>query len=239
MMEPAVQSPTAVSALRPDEQLAREWALFQSVDSGEIGGFAACWETDRPVVVVGRNSRMSDHVSADTCEADGVAVLRRFSGGGAVILGAGCLNYAVAVPFDASPHLLDVGASFQFLLGRIVSVLALPGLRIEGQTDIAMHGRKISGSAQRRGRRALIHHGTLLYDFDPALATRYLKEPARQPAYRGGRRHGEFIGNLPLDGATLRARLAIAWAELVPCAAAPRSPRDAAGTADRSSATRA
>ena len=74
-----------------------------------------------------------------------------------------------------------------------------------------LRGRKVSGNAQRRGRRALIHHGTLLYDFDPGLAARYLKEPARQPAYRAARRHAEFIGNLPLSAETIRARLETAW----------------------------
>jgi lipoate---protein ligase len=234
-------------AWSPEEQLAREWALFQSVEAGELGGCWTCWEVDRPVVVVGRNSRTSDEVKADTCDADGVTVLRRFSGGGAVVLAAGCLSYAVAVPFHRSPHLADIAATFRFLLGRIVGALALPGLRIEGQADIAIDGRKVSGSAQRRGRRALIQHGTLLFDFDPSLATRYLKEPARQPAYRAGRRHAEFIGNLPVDSTTLRERLASAWAGFLPLdveSEANRgdrrgSPRDAPGTTDGSLARRA
>ena len=37
----------------------------------------------------------------------------------------------------------------------------------------------------------------------------------RQPAYRGARNHAEFMGNLPLDSKTLRARLETAWAGLV------------------------
>ena len=41
----------------------------------------------------------------------------------------------------------------------------------------------------------------------PGLAARYLREPARRPAYRAARRHAEFIGNLPLSAETIRARL--------------------------------
>jgi lipoate---protein ligase len=202
-------------ALSPGEHLAREWALFQAVDSGESDGFSTCWEADRSVVVVGRNSRASDHMIPDACTADGVEVLRRFSGGGAVVLGPGCLNYAVALTFDSHPRLVDVAASFRLLLDRLVAVLEIPGLSIDGQADIALDGRKVSGNAQRRGRRAMLHHGTLLYDFDPRMASRYLKEPVRQPAYRGGRTHAQFMGNLPLDSRTLRARLETAWAGLV------------------------
>jgi lipoate-protein ligase A len=145
-----------------------------------------------------------------------VPVLRRFSGGGTVILGPGCLNYALALPLVSQPRLADVAASFQLLLGRIVTALAVPRLAIEGRTDLTLDGRKVSGNAQRRGRRALLHHGTLLYDFDPALATRYLKEPARRPAYREERGHAAFMGNLPLDRERVRACLATAWADLVP-----------------------
>jgi lipoate-protein ligase A len=87
----------------------------------------------------------------------------------------------------------------------------MPGLSVAGETDLAFRGRKVSGNAQRRGRRALIHHGTLLFEFDARLATRYLKEPARQPAYRVGRRHAAFLGNLPLSVETIRARLESAW----------------------------
>jgi lipoate-protein ligase A len=73
--------------------------------------------------------------------------------------------------------------------------------------DLVFRGRKVSGSAQRRGRRAILHHGTILYDFDASLATRYLKEPARQPPYRAGRRHSDFLGNLPLSRSAVFAAL--------------------------------
>ncbi len=202
-------------ALTPREHLAREWALFQAVDSGASDGVAMCWEADRPVVIVGRNSSASDHVIPDACQADGVEVLRRFSGGGAVVLGPGCLNYAVALSLDAHPRLVDVAGSFRLLLASIVTLLGIPGLSIDGQADIVLDGTKVSGNAQRRGRRAMLHHGTLLYDFDARTASRYLKEPVRRPAYRGARSHAEFMGNLPLDPQTLRARLETAWAGLV------------------------
>jgi lipoate-protein ligase A len=71
---------------------------------------------------------------------------------------------------------------------------------------LVVDGRKVSGNAQRRGRRALLHHGTLLYAFDPALAERYLREPRRRPPYRATRTHAEFMGNLPLSADALRVR---------------------------------
>lgn len=198
----------------PEEQLARDLALFQAVETGSARNRCRCWHATRPVVVVGRHGNVADEVLHETCRADNVRVLRRFSGGGAVVLAPGCLNYAVVLPFASRPELTDVAGSFQFILRRIVAALGVSGLSLAAETDLVLAGRKVSGNAQRRGRRALIHHGTLLYGFDPELATRYLKEPARQPAYRAARRHAEFIGNLPLSADTIRERLEAAWSAL-------------------------
>jgi lipoate---protein ligase len=200
------------TSLDPEEQLTREWALFQSVESGAPGIRCRYWQATRPVVVVGRSSLPAADVSLDVCRDDRVPVLRRFSGGGAVVLGPGCLNYAVVLPLVSSPELINVAASFHLILGRIVAALGISGLSLAGGTDLVLDGRKVSGNAQRRGRRALIHHGTLLCGFDSRLATRYLKEPSRQPAYRAARRHAEFMGSLPLSVEAVQARLETAWA---------------------------
>jgi lipoate-protein ligase A len=205
-----------VEPLSPQDRLALEWNLFQSTESGTSTGFCWTWEATRPVVIVGRSHHTAEDVILDACAADGVPVLRRFSGGGTVVLGPGCLNYAVALPLVSQPGLADVAASFRLVLGRIVTALGIPGVAIEGRTDLAIGGKKVSGNAQRRGRRALLQHGTLLYNFDPALALRYLKEPARRPAYRAERNHSAFMGNLPLDRERVQASLASAWTGLVP-----------------------
>ena len=155
---------------------------------------------------------IADDVIQEACRDDGVRVLRRFSGGGAVVLGPGCLNYAVALSLVSRPELADVAASFQFILGRIVAALGIPGLSIAGGTDLALDGRKVSGNAQRRGRRALIHHGTLLYDFDPA-ACDPLPEGAGPPAGipRGPTPHASSSATFRSPAETIRARLETAW----------------------------
>ena len=84
--------------------------------------------------------RVADDVIQDACRADRVRVLRRFSGGGAVVLGPGCLNYAVVLSLVSWPELANVSASFQFILGRIVAALGVPGLALAGGTDLVLAG---------------------------------------------------------------------------------------------------
>jgi lipoate-protein ligase A len=201
------------SARDPDptaeQHLDQEWRLFQRLDAGSSGCLLRTWEASDPVIVVGRNTPIAGHVLQDACRRDGIGVLRRVTGGGAVVVGPGCLNYAIGLSLVSRPELADVAASFVTILNWLVQAIGVDGLTIEGGSDLVWDGRKVSGNAQRRGRNALLHHGTLLYNFDASLASRYLMEPLRQPAYRSRRRHADFIGNLPLTGDELQRRLGV------------------------------
>ena len=61
----------------------------------------------------------------------------------------------------------------------------VPGIERAGISDLAIGGRKFSGSAQQRKRRFLLHHGTLLYGFDIPSIGRYLRLPARSRTTAG------------------------------------------------------
>lgn len=190
-----------------DAHLAAEMALFRSAEQCASDEVLRFWETTEPAIILGRSSRPAEDVLEEASRADGVPIIRRFTGGGTVVVGAGCLNYALVLSLDVRPELTDVAASFRLILERIASALNVADLTIGGHSDLVLRGRKVSGNAQRRGRRTLLHHGTLLYGYDAHLAGRYLREPARRPAYRGARRHADFLGNLPLTPETIRARL--------------------------------
>ena len=105
-------------------------------------------------------------------------------------------------------------------LDRICRAVNLD-LTQEGSSDLALVGRKISGNAQQRKRTHLLHHGSLLYAFDAALVTRYLKMPARRPDYRADREHVDFVTNLPTDAERLRTSLCAVWDVAEPLSAWP------------------
>ena len=199
-----------------EQQLGRDLQLFQRVEDGAADYGWRLWEADTPAVVLGRFGNAATEVFERQCQQDRVRVVRRCSGGGAVVVGPGCLNFAVVFALPVHPELVDVARSFGILLHRIAGVLTIEGLSVAGGTDLVVDGRKVSGNAQRRGRRALLHHGTLLYDLDPSLAARYLREPRRQPAYREGRRHADFMGCLGVPREVLAERLSEGLTALAP-----------------------
>ncbi len=195
------------------ENLALDEALLLEAEAGQGGEVLRLWEWPHPAVVLGSGCVLRDDVDEAACAADGVPVLRRSSGGGTVLLGSGCLLYTLVLACDRSPALGAVRASYGYILERISEALAdiVPGVEQAGISDLAAGGRKFSGNAQQRKRIFLLHHGTLLYNFDLARIGRYLRPPARQPEYRDGRDHLAFVMNLPCPGDKLRRRLRTAW----------------------------
>lgn len=195
----------------PHDNVALDAALFHALEATGAGETLRFWESQRTAVIVGSLGGIPRQVHEDACLADGVPIIRRLSGGGAVVVARGCLNYSLVLSLEARPELSRVPQSYGLILRRIVDALQVPGLSIQGLSDLAIERRKVSGSAQRRGRRALLHHGTFLYAFDIDSLDRYLKEPERQPAYRAGRRHAAFVANAPLEPQAIAAALIRAW----------------------------
>ncbi len=171
------------------------------------------WEWPRPAVVVGAAGKLAEEIDENACRADDVPIGRRSSGGGTVLLGGGCLLYSLILRFDRDPALADLRASYRFILGNILNGLnpLVPELTLQGTSDLALGDRKFSGNAQQRKRTNLLHHGTLLYALDATSLARYLQPPPRQPEYRGGRVHADFVTNLPIDGTTLKRMMKEIW----------------------------
>src|SRR5262249_43560081 len=143
----------------------------------------------------------------------GVPVWRRASGGGAVLLGGGCLCFSLVLAYDRSPQLRGVRSSYVAILDVVRKALmsVLPDIVRCGITDLSVERRKFSGNAQQRKQNYLLHHGTLLYGFDIDRVERYLRQPARQPEYRNNRDHRSFLMNLPIDPTRLKELLRSAW----------------------------
>jgi len=194
------------------ENLALDEALLLDAEAGgpEV---LRLWRWQNHAVVLGAGGRIADDVHEDACQADGVPIQRRSSGGGTVLLGPGCLLFSLILRFDRDPALSDLHASYRFILGRILAGLtpyASP-LALQGSSDLTLAERKFSGNSQQRKRTHLLHHGTLLHAFDPSPTARYLKSPPRQPEYRQQRDHVDFLTNLPVGGAMLEQILREVW----------------------------
>jgi len=82
------------------------------------------------------------------------------------------------------------------------------GLHADQSGDLKVGDRKAGGSALKRRRRAMLLHGTILAQAEIEVLVRALNHPSREPHYRFGRSHADFLINLgAVDAAALETEL--------------------------------
>jgi lipoate-protein ligase A len=195
--------PTLAENLALDEAL-----LDEAEQSSEPCETLRLWEWLSPAVVVGRASRLVDEVHLDYCDAHHIPVLRRSSGGCAVLIGPGCLLYSVVLCLTKRPELTVLDAAHRFVLAHLQAAWQACNVSVSvaGTSDLLYGGRKFSGNSLRYKRQNLLYHGTLLCDFtsadpdctfDMGLFGKCLRHPPREPEYRAGRKHDDFVTRVP------------------------------------------
>jgi lipoate-protein ligase A len=150
-------------------------------------------EGSSKAIVMGISSKPSEWVHPSAVE-DAIPVIRRFSGGGTVVVDQDTLFVTFIfnsdpLPFDPFPEPI-----LRFTETLYQSVFNHPEFKVQGN-DYTMGPRKCGGNAQyiRKGR--FLHHTTFLWDYDP-LNMNYLLHPKKMPAYRNNRPHTDFICRL-------------------------------------------
>ena len=196
-----------------DHLVADDYSLH-ACDQGLIGASLRLWQVRGPMVVMGYGNVLEKEVHVVACQQRGTPMHRRSSGGGAVYLDDGCLNYSLLLPIDSHAALASVTTTNQWIMERQRQILAslLEGaVTCEGDTDLAWNGIKVSGNAQRRLRQACLFHGSILCQASLEDMGQVLSHPSREPSYREGRSHAQFVRNTELDPAELAKALLQAW----------------------------
>lgn len=192
-----------------EQALAERWAELPASEQPVV---LYLWQTAQSAVVLGLSGKAEEEVYVDTCLREGVSILRRRSGGGTVLHGPGNLCYSFLLPIAMHGALAQVDRSFVWISSWWIEILRSLGVpaRFQGYSDIAVpcpgNGEalcKVSGNAQWRKRGYILQHGTLLLDFALEGISACLREPNKQPDYRGRRSHGDFLANLGELGITI------------------------------------
>lgn len=165
------------TCFEPEFNLAAEEYLFTSAGQEPT---LILWQ-NRPSVIIGRNQNTSAEISSRYAEENGIRVVRRNTGGGAVYHDLGNLNYSFILPDESS------AAGFRSLSEPLAQVLRAIGVPVEitGRNDLTLYGKKISGTAQYRRDTHILHHGTLLHSVDLDRMTRVLNVDAEKIESKG------------------------------------------------------
>ncbi|HTV76055.1 MAG TPA: lipoate--protein ligase family protein, partial [Candidatus Baltobacteraceae bacterium] len=208
----------------PAENLACDEALLDWREQNGGEEILRFWESPEPFVVAGYANKIATEVNVANCEVKKIPILRRCSGGGTVLQGRGCLNYALILRIAKNSPLAGISSANKFIMERnreaieseVRSQKPEARILISGHTDLTLNPQlstlnKFSGNSQRRHKHFLLFHGTFLLNFDLALVSEFLRMPSKQPDYRKERSHGEFLTNLNLSADKVKAALQKIW----------------------------
>jgi lipoate---protein ligase len=198
----------------PEENLACDEALLELCEAGRETELLRFWESEKHFVVVGYANRLESEVNLAFCRENSMPVLRRCTGGGAVVQGPGCLNYSLILSASRFESRQGITATNDLVMDRHRAALATllhKDVQRQGHTDLAIDGLKFSGNAQRRKKNFLLFHGSFLLNFDLGLIGKALPMPSRQPEYRANRAHTEFLRNLKCPPEVLQDVLRRTW----------------------------
>ncbi|HUJ01181.1 MAG TPA: biotin/lipoate A/B protein ligase family protein [Usitatibacter sp.] len=139
-----------------------------------------------PTALIGRHQALSREVRVDYCRANGIGLVRRITGGGAIYFDEGQLGWSLV--FDrASLGIASLGDLAREICEAAAAGLSTLGVdaRYRPRNDIEVGGRKLSGTGGFFDGDTLFYQGTVLVDLDPSRMVAALRVPEAKLAKRG------------------------------------------------------
>lgn len=165
-------------AVPPRMHLALDEVLTAEVGAGRRGPTLRIWEWNESAVVIGSFQSVKNEVDMVGAEKYGFDVVRRVSGGGAMLMKKGeIITYSLYVPAELVQG-MSFTDSYAYLDEWVIEALRSLGIAAEYKplNDITSPGGKIGGAAQKRlGNGGVLHHVTMSYDMDGEVMTKVLR----------------------------------------------------------------
>lgn len=161
------------------------------------------WIPEQTFIVLGQSNTVEDALHADMIIQYDIPVYKRPSGGQTVVLTPNTIIISVIL---ITTDFNNPQYYFQMLNQKIIDALQKAGiqnLNYKGISDIAIGEKKILGSSIYRRKEKLLYHAVLNVGESADTFEKYLKHPVKEPDYRKGRPHSEFVTSLREQGCTV------------------------------------
>jgi len=164
--------------------MAIDEAVLRARIAGKVPNTLRFYRWRPSAVSIGRFQSVANEVDLDACRKHGVDVVRRITGGGAVYHDSEDeITYSVVVARDDLGE-VDVTGAYKKICSGLVNALELLGVKADfspGDTrncpNVAVNGRKISGSSQSFKGGMVLQHGTILLRVNLEKMFTFLRVP--------------------------------------------------------------
>jgi lipoate-protein ligase A len=153
-----------------------------------------------PAIVMGISGKHEELIHGEKAIRSGIQVIRRFSGGGTVVVDHDTV-FTTLIVNRGQDHAPPVEPYPKEIMKWTASHFFGPTFSRYGdfrlqENDYAFGQLKFGGNAQSVTGKRWLHHTSFLWDYDPELMGLLKSNPPRAPSYRKGRDHHSFVVKL-------------------------------------------
>lgn len=150
-------------------------------------------EGSPPAIVMGISGKHEELIHCEEARAANIPIIKRFSGGGTVIVDENTLF--ITFIFQKETHPFSFPEPIMRWSAEIYqSAFPLSHFSLK-ENDYVIGDKKCGGNAQYIKKERFLHHTSFLWDYSPHLM-QLLKHPKKTPPYRQGRTHSDFLCRL-------------------------------------------
>ena len=164
------------------ENMAMDETLLELKDDGESPDTIRFLQFRPRSALVGYHQSVEEEIRKDYCDAQGIEINRRITGGGAIFFDENQLGWEIICEKQFFNVTIPNQRLFERLCRPVATALSLFGLdaTFRPRNDIEIDGRKISGTGGTDSKHAFLFQGTMLVDFDVDTMLRALRIPVEK-----------------------------------------------------------
>lgn len=159
--------------------------------------FDSCvWQPEETYIVLGRANEEELSVFSGNALEDNIRIYKRPSGGESVVLTPNMIVFSLKlniVRLNRPRHIFEI--INKYLIDSFTEI-GVNNLESKGISDLSINNRKILGSSMYLKNNILFYHAVLNVKEDISIISKYLRHPKREPDYRAGRDHSEFVTSM-------------------------------------------
>jgi len=158
------------------------------------------WKPEKTYIVLGTSNKPEEALHEENIIRDHIQVYKRPSGGQSVVLTSNTLVISVLKIESELKAPKTIFHKINSLIIEALEQLGVKELSHRGISDIAIREKKILGSSMYRNKEKNFYHAVLNISESTETFERYLKHPVKEPDYRKGRTHKDFVSSLKSAG---------------------------------------